>query len=156
MRFARNDNEIFGLIFNDGSGNPPIHETDIVPGSEEAIFLSDKFTVTSWLTLIAGVRATHFSSVVTENTTYPRLGGTLRIPHLNWVFRAFWGTLLSAAAARHAFGPAAQLSRWPVDARFSDFVCASARRARRRASVRRHDSHPRLGARHRQFRNARR
>jgi len=89
--FRANDNELFGLISNDGSGNPPIHETDIVPGSEEAIFLSDKFSVTSWLTLIGGVRATHFSSIVTENTTYPRIGGTLRIPHLNWVFRAFWG-----------------------------------------------------------------
>jgi len=89
--FRANDNELFGLISNDGSGNPPIRETDIVPGSEEAIFLSDKFSVTSWLTLIGGVRATHFSSIVTENTTYPRIGGTLRIPHLNWVFRAFWG-----------------------------------------------------------------
>jgi outer membrane receptor protein involved in Fe transport len=79
------------LLSNDGSGNPPIRETDIVPGSEEAVFLSDRFAVTSWLTLIGGVRATHFSSIVTENTTYPRVGGTLKIPHLNWVFRAFWG-----------------------------------------------------------------
>jgi hypothetical protein len=89
--WGANDNELFGLIFNDGSGHAPISETDNVPGSEEAIYLSDKFNVTSWLTLIAGVRATHFSSIVSENTTYPRVGGTLRIPHLNWVFRAFWG-----------------------------------------------------------------
>jgi len=89
--FGANDNELFGLISNDGSGNPPIRETDVVPGSEEAVFLSDRFAVTSWLTLIGGVRATHFSSIVTEDTTYPRIGGTLRIPHLNWVFRAFWG-----------------------------------------------------------------
>jgi hypothetical protein len=89
--FGANDNELFGLIFHDGSGNPPISETDNVPGSEEAIYLSDKFSVTSWLTLIGGVRATHFSSSVVENATYPRVGGTLRIPHLNWVFRAFWG-----------------------------------------------------------------
>ncbi len=89
--WGANDNELFGLIFNDESGNRPISETDNVPGSEEAIYLSDKFSVTSWLTLIAGVRATHFSSIVTENFTYPRVGGTLRIPHVNWVFRAFWG-----------------------------------------------------------------
>jgi TonB dependent receptor/Carboxypeptidase regulatory-like domain/TonB-dependent Receptor Plug Domain len=89
--WGANDNELFGLIFHDGSGNPPIRETDGVPGSEEAVYLSDKFSVTSWLTLIAGVRATHFSSSVTENFTYPRIGGTLRVPHLNWVFRAFWG-----------------------------------------------------------------
>ncbi len=89
--FRANDNEFFGLVSNDGSGTPPIEETDIVPGSEEAVFLNDKFSITSWLALIAGVRATHFSSAVTENATNPRLGGTLRLPHLNWVFRAFWG-----------------------------------------------------------------
>ena len=60
--FKANDNEFFGLISNDGTGNPPISETDNVPGSEEAIYVSDKFNVTSWLTLIGGVRATHFSS----------------------------------------------------------------------------------------------
>jgi hypothetical protein len=88
--WGANDNERFGLIFPPGTGSP-IGETDNVPGSEEAIYLSDKFSVTSWLTLIAGVRGTHFSSSVTENVTYPRVGGTVRIPHLNWVFRAFWG-----------------------------------------------------------------
>jgi len=89
--FRASDNEFFGLVFHDGTGNPPISETDNVPGSEEAVYLSDKFTVTSWLTLIGGVRATHFSSAITEDAAYPRLGGTLRIPHVNWVFRAFWG-----------------------------------------------------------------
>lgn len=89
--FAAGQNELFGLIFNDDSGNAPIHETDSVPGDDIALFASDKFSVTSWLTLIGGVRATHFSAGVTENVTYPRVGGTLRIPHVNWVFRAFWG-----------------------------------------------------------------
>lgn len=88
--FAANQNENFGLIFNDNS-NAPIHETNSVPGTDIAAFLSDKLTVNSWLTLIGGVRATHFSGGVTENTTYPRVGGTLRIPKVNWVFRAFWG-----------------------------------------------------------------
>jgi hypothetical protein len=89
--FAANQNETFGLIFNDDSGNAPIHEADSVPGSEEAFFASDKFAVNSWLTLIGGARATHFSGGVTENTTNPRIGGTLKIPRANWVFRAFWG-----------------------------------------------------------------
>ena len=89
--FAAGQNELFGLIFNDGSGNAPIHETDSVPGADVALFADDKLSVTSWLTLIGGVRATHFSAGVTENTTYPRIGGTLRIPRVNWVFRAFWG-----------------------------------------------------------------
>lgn len=89
--YAANQNETFGLTFNDGSGTPPIHEADGVPGDTVAAFVSDKFDVTSWLTLIGGVRATHFSGGVSENTTYPRIGGTLKVPLVNWVFRAFWG-----------------------------------------------------------------
>jgi len=88
--FAAGQNERFDLLFNDGSSGP-VNETDNVPGDDIALFASDKFSVTSWLTLIGGVRTTHFSAGVTENTTDPRIGGTLRVPHLNWVFRAFWG-----------------------------------------------------------------
>ena len=88
--FAASQDELFNLVFTDES-NPSTHETDTVPGDDIALFAADKFSVTSWLTLIGGVRATHFSAGVTENTTYPRIGGTLKIPHVNWVFRAFWG-----------------------------------------------------------------
>ena len=90
--WGANQNELFNLVFNDGSGIPPIHETDSVPGSDVALFVEDKFNVTSWLTLLGGVRFTHFTSEITQNTTDPRIGGTVRIPRLNWVFRAFWGT----------------------------------------------------------------
>jgi carboxypeptidase family protein/TonB-dependent receptor-like protein len=89
--FAANQNETFGLIFNDGSGTGPVHDAESVTGSEEALFASDKFSVTSWLTLLGGVRATHFSGGVVENATSPRIGGTLKIPGANLVFRAFWG-----------------------------------------------------------------
>jgi len=89
--WAANQDEVFNLISNNGSGNPPIYETDSVPGTDLALFAEDKFNVTSWLTLLGGVRFTHFTSTITQNTTYPRIGGTVQIPHLNWVFRAFWG-----------------------------------------------------------------
>ncbi len=89
--YAAGQNETFGLIFNDDSGNEPIAEKDSVPGNDIALFASDKLSVTSWLTLIGGVRATHFSGGVSENSTYPRIGGTLRVPRVNLVFRAFWG-----------------------------------------------------------------
>jgi hypothetical protein len=88
--FAASQTELFNVLFNDGTGSP-VHETDNVPGDDIALFADDKFNVTSWLTLIGGVRATHFSGGVTENFTYPRVGGTLKIPKLNWVFRTFWG-----------------------------------------------------------------
>jgi hypothetical protein len=89
--FAARQSESFGLIFNDGSDNPPLNDTETVRGSEEAVFASDKLSVTSWLTLLGGVRTTHFSGGVVENYTTPRVGGTLRVPGIHWVFRAFWG-----------------------------------------------------------------
>jgi len=88
--FAANQNQTFGQLFNDNS-NPALQEADSVPGSDTAVFISYKFTVDRWLTFIGGAQATHFSGGVVENTTYPRIGGTLLIPHIHWVFRAFWG-----------------------------------------------------------------
>jgi outer membrane cobalamin receptor len=84
--FAANQNETFAIVSGDS-----VSEKDSVPGNEEALFISDKFSATSWFTLIGGVRATHFSGGITENITYPRIGATLKIPRVNWVFRAFWG-----------------------------------------------------------------
>lgn len=89
--FAANQNEKFGLAFNDGSGNPAIRETDALLGAEEAVFASDSFKATSLLTFIGGIRATHFSGGVSETFAYPRVGGTLKIPRINWILRAFWG-----------------------------------------------------------------
>jgi hypothetical protein len=89
--FAANQDEAFGLILNDGGGHAPIQDAQAIPGMDLALFAGDKISVNSWLTVIGGVRATHFSGGVTENTVDPRMGGDLRIPRVNWVIRAFWG-----------------------------------------------------------------
>jgi hypothetical protein len=62
-----------------------------VTGGVAAEFISDKFKVTPWLTLIAGLRETHFQADIVENDTDPRFGVALRVPRLNWVFRAYYG-----------------------------------------------------------------
>ncbi|HUO24788.1 MAG TPA: TonB-dependent receptor [Candidatus Aquilonibacter sp.] len=69
-----------------------------VNGGVAAFFINDKFKVTPWLTLIAGLRETQFNSSppptipsVSEHATDPRLGGAITIPHLNWVLRGFYG-----------------------------------------------------------------
>ncbi len=84
------------MLFNDGFG-PPIQAQQIVNGNVEAVFLQDKFAVTSWLTLNGGVRLTHFSSpTVSENETSPRAGAAIKIPKVNWVFRGFYGQFYQA------------------------------------------------------------
>jgi outer membrane receptor protein involved in Fe transport len=65
-------------------------------GHLEALFLEDQYKLLSWLTLTAGVRATHFTGRVSENEVTPRTGASVRVPHLNWVFRAFWGSYYQA------------------------------------------------------------
>lgn len=76
-------------------------------------YISDRFKVTSWLTLIAGLRESHFSvgSIsgtqpgVVENATDPRYGVAIRVPRLNWVFRAFYGKFYQGPPLLTATGP---------------------------------------------------
>jgi len=112
--FAQNDSEFFQLIFNDGSGNPTIVDHEHPSGGQVAAFVDDRFNVTSWLTLIAGMRPTHFvgaTSVdptqrqVVEDTINPRFGVALRIPKINSVFRAFYGHYYQAPPLNSLTGP---------------------------------------------------
>ncbi len=73
-----------------------VQQSLIASGHLEAVFAEDQFKAFSWLTLTAGLRATHFSGLIAENAVNPRLGGSLRIPHLNWTLRGFWGTYYQA------------------------------------------------------------
>ncbi|MGA7560578.1 MAG: TonB-dependent receptor [Terriglobales bacterium] len=81
-----------GFTF-EGVTFPTIQPSSIgVNGGVAAEFINDKFKVTSWLTLIAGVRVTEFSSnSSSENDADPRFGVAIRVPRLNWVFRGFYG-----------------------------------------------------------------
>jgi hypothetical protein len=74
-------------------------------------FFNDKFKATSWLTLIAGFRHSYFNSppvgsqpAIVENATDPRFGIAVKVPHLNWVFRAFYGQYYQAPPLLTATG----------------------------------------------------
>ncbi len=107
--FGQRDREVFGAIFNDQS-NPNFTDVENTSGGLVEAFVDDKFTVTSWLTLSAGVRQSHFTGGITENATSPRFGAALRIPHLNWVFRAFYGDFYQAPPLLTASGPLLQFA----------------------------------------------
>jgi hypothetical protein len=85
----------YNYFYNDytGPNSPPnVSPSSVgVNGGLAAFFINDKFKVTPWLTLIAGLRETQFSATISEHATDPRLGATIRIPHLNWTFRGFYG-----------------------------------------------------------------
>jgi outer membrane cobalamin receptor len=104
--FAQQDDQFFHVVYNDGSGTviPPL--TQSPTGSLIAAFVEDQFKPTSWLTLNGGLRETHFSGSVVENATSPRVGASVRIPKLHWVFRGFYGHFYQAPPLGSLSGPA--------------------------------------------------
>jgi hypothetical protein len=89
--FFQHQYNYFFNDYTDGTQNFPASSIG-VNGGLAAEFINDKFKVTPWLTLIAGLRATEFQDKsVTENTAEPRFGVALRVPRLNWVLRGYYG-----------------------------------------------------------------
>jgi outer membrane cobalamin receptor len=105
--FSQQDRQLFGLICHDPSqcqnvDPPERHSPD---GGLAAVYAEEQFKATSWLNLNAGLRQTHFSGGVVENGTSPRVGASLRIPKLHWVFRAFYGHFYQAPPLLTVSGP---------------------------------------------------
>jgi len=107
--FAQQDSQRFGLIYNDNSA-PNLDPPDIErpSGSLIAPYIEDQLKVTSWLTLNAGIRQTHFSGVLAENATNSSVGASVRVPRLKWVFRGFYGHFYQAPPLLTASGPLLQ------------------------------------------------
>jgi hypothetical protein len=115
LSFYQSDNQIFGVIFNDGSQNSPFTDTEQPTAHLETFYIDDKFKPFSWLTLSAGMRPTRFSEgslaatalapPISESAISPRFGATATIPHLRWTFRAFYGHYYQAPPLETVSGP---------------------------------------------------
>jgi outer membrane cobalamin receptor len=108
--FSQQDEQLFGLLCHDPAqcqnvDPPERHSSD---GSLAAVYAEEQFKATSWLAVNAGLRQTHFSGGVVENASSPRVGASLRIPKLNWVFRAFYGHFYQAPPLLTVSGPLLQ------------------------------------------------
>jgi hypothetical protein len=115
LSFYQRDNQFFGAIFNDGSGNLPIADPEHPTANLETFYIDDKFKPFSWLTLSAGMRPTWFSegnfgadssAPISESAISPRFGAAVTIPKLNWTFRAFYGHYYQAPPIETVSGPA--------------------------------------------------
>jgi hypothetical protein len=117
--FAQHQSNFFNNVFTDcGTTCQNFGPSSAaVTGGLAEVFVSDRFEVTSWLTIIAGLRQSHFDAPgvgsqpeVVENATDPRVGVAIRIPHFNWVFRAFYGDYYQAPPLLTATGPLSNLA----------------------------------------------
>jgi hypothetical protein len=118
--FSQRQSNVFNNVFTDcatGCQNFGGSSAAVTGGMIEE-YVSDRIKVTSWLTLIAGLRESHFAvggisgtqPGIVENATDPRFGIGLRIPRLNWVFRGFWGEFYQAPPLLTATGPVLDLA----------------------------------------------
>jgi hypothetical protein len=119
--FVQHQNNYFNNVFTDCAPNCQNFGSSSagVTGGLIEEFISDRFKVTSWLTLIAGLRETHFDSgsvsggtqpAIVENATDPRYGIAIRIPKINWVFHGFYGDFYQAPPLLTATGPLLNLA----------------------------------------------
>ena len=136
--FVQHQYNYFDNVFTDGSQNFPASSIG-VNGGVAAEFINDKFKVTPWLTLIAGLRVTQFNASISENEIDPRFGVAVKIPRLNWVFRGFYGYFYQAPPLVTATGALLGFGQQP-EFYFRSF----ARRAGYRIAVWRYDSVSRL------------
>jgi hypothetical protein len=117
--FAQHQGNYFDNVFTDcGTSCQNFGPSSAaVTGGLIEEYISDRFKVTSWLTLIGGLRESHFATPgvgtepgVIENATDPRLGIAIRIPKVNWVFRGFYGHFYQAPPLLTATGPLLELA----------------------------------------------
>jgi hypothetical protein len=119
--FAQHQSNTFNNVFADcGTGCQNFGPSSAaVTGGLAEVFVSDRFKVTSWLTLIAGFRYSHFDSgsvgvgtqpAVVENVPDPRFGVAIRVPRLNWVFHGFYGVFYQPPPLLTATGPLIDLA----------------------------------------------
>ncbi len=117
--FAQHQSNYFSNVFTDCAPNCQNFgpSSAAVTGGLIEEYVSDRFKVTPWLTVIAGLRDSHFSTPgggnepgVTENATDPRFGVAVKVPRLNWVFRGFWGKFYQAPPLLTATGPVSDLA----------------------------------------------
>jgi hypothetical protein len=107
--FYQHQYNYFNNVFTDGTPNVPASSIG-VNGGLIAEFINDKYKITPWLTLIAGLRETQFDATISEHASDPRLGGALRIPRLNWVFNGYYGYYYQAPPLSTATGPLLDLA----------------------------------------------
>ena len=107
--FTQRDNQVFGLMVpapgSTFDSDVLFRQREIGWGNVETLFLEEQYKLTSWLTLNPGLRLTRFSGALTETAADPRLGAAIRIPHLGWVLRGFWGRYYQAPPLLTLNGP---------------------------------------------------
>ncbi len=95
--FFQAEHDLFGVTVNNGSApSQPNTPGNANAGLVEA-YLSDHLRLGRYVTLLGGERFSIYRAELDESAIYPRIGATVLIPRLNWVFRGFYGHFFQPA-----------------------------------------------------------
>ncbi|HTS67889.1 MAG TPA: TonB-dependent receptor [Terriglobia bacterium] len=86
--WGQHNNTLFNLAANPGT--QVLYQQELNWANTESLFVEDQYQPTSWLTLDGGIRMIHYGGLVSENAATPRLGGGIRIPHLDWTLHGYY------------------------------------------------------------------
>jgi hypothetical protein len=109
--YTQGENDLFSAVITDGSSASIPAVNPIVRGAVFEAYVEDNYRATSWLTMIAGERESHFTGAISENAYYPRVGAAVQIPKLNWVFRGFYGHFYQPPPLTSLTGPAVTVAQ---------------------------------------------
>ncbi len=96
--FYQREDDLFGVT--DHSTTPATVYPN-TPANDNAglieFYVSDHLRLGPYVTLLGGERFSIYRAALNESAIYPRIGATVRIPHLNWVLRGFYGHFFQPA-----------------------------------------------------------
>jgi len=106
--WGQRNNTFFGLTANPGT--QVLQQQELHWANTDSLFVEDQYRPTSWLTLDGGVRLVHYGGLLSENAATPRLGGGIRIPHLDWTVRGYYSYYYQPPPLDSLSGPLLQFT----------------------------------------------
>jgi outer membrane receptor protein involved in Fe transport len=106
--WGQHDNTFFDLTAN--PGGQLLQQQERHWANTESLFVEDQYRATSWLTVDAGVRLTHYGGLLSENAAAPRLGGGIRLPRLHWIVRGYYAYYYQPPPLDSLSGPLLQFA----------------------------------------------
>jgi hypothetical protein len=95
--FFQAENDLFGIQVNDGSTPSLPNTASSTNAGLVEFYLADHLRLGKYVTLLGGERFSIYRAGLDETATYPRIGATVMIPRLHWVFRGFYGHFFQPA-----------------------------------------------------------
>lgn len=101
--YHQGDRQSVDVIFSDPD-QPPVSVSGTPTGHTEAVYVQDRFAVSSRFTINAGLRGTFYSGGVSESVASPRIGAWYQLP-IGWIVRGSYGHYYQEPPLQTASGP---------------------------------------------------